>query len=50
MAGDPIVPQTTWSQYLVQVYANGETSVIGSYDYRILEEKAREATKAIQCT
>ncbi|KAH9961462.1 FMN-dependent dehydrogenase [Lactifluus volemus] len=48
MTGDPIVPQTTWSQYLVQVYANGETSVIGSYDYRILEEKAREATKAIQ--
>ncbi|KAI0246396.1 FMN-dependent alpha-hydroxy acid dehydrogenase [Lactifluus subvellereus] len=45
MTGDPIVPKTTWSQYLSQIYTIGQPPVTGSYDYRVVEEKARESTK-----
>jgi len=45
MSDDPITPQTTWSQYSAQIYLAGATPVIGSYDHRLIEEKAREATK-----
>ena len=45
MTGDPIVPKTTWSQYLSQIYAIGRPPVSGSYDYRVVEEKTRELMK-----
>ena len=45
MTRDPIVPKTTWSRYLSQIYTIGQIPVIGSYDYRVVEEKARESMK-----
>ena len=45
MTRDPIVPKTTWSQYLSQIYTIGQPPIIGSYDYRVVEEKARESMK-----
>ena len=38
-------PQTTWSQYAAQIYVAGKRPVIGSYDYRLMEAKAREEMK-----
>ncbi len=38
-------PQTTWSSYISQIYVTGTRPVDGSYDYRAVEEKAREVTK-----
>ncbi|KAH9960187.1 FMN-dependent alpha-hydroxy acid dehydrogenase [Russula dissimulans] len=45
MSDDPITPQTTWSQYGAQIYMAGANPIIGSYDHRLIEEKAREAMK-----
>ncbi|KAI0298114.1 FMN-dependent alpha-hydroxy acid dehydrogenase [Multifurca ochricompacta] len=45
MTGDPLAPQTTWSRYLTQIYMTGQRPLIGSYDHRNVEAKAREATK-----
>ena len=45
MTGDTFTPQTTWSQYVAQIYMAGKRPVIGSYDYRIIEAKAREEMK-----
>ena len=45
MTDDPLTPQTTWSQYTTEVYLMGKHPIIGSYDYRVVEERAREATK-----
>jgi lactate 2-monooxygenase len=49
MAGDPLTPQTTWSQYTTEIYLSGKPPIIGSYDYRVVEERAREATKDNHC-
>ncbi|KAI9442960.1 FMN-dependent dehydrogenase [Lactarius indigo] len=46
MAGDnPSAPITTWSSFLSQIYLTDRRPVNGSYDYRAIEEKAREVTK-----
>ena len=45
MTDDPLTPQTTWSQYTAEVYLMGKRPIIGSYDHRVVEERAREATK-----
>lgn len=45
MAGDPVTPQTTWSQYTAEIYLTGKRPIIGSYDHRVVEARAREATK-----
>ena len=38
-------PKTTWSSFLSQIYLTDKRPVNGSYDYRAIEEKAREVTK-----
>ena len=38
-------PKTTWSSFLSQIYLTDRRPVNGSYDYRVIEEKAREVTK-----
>lgn len=38
-------PKTTWTSFLSQIYLSGRRPVNGSYDYRAIEEKAREVTK-----
>ena len=38
-------PKTTWSSFLSQIYMSDRRPVNGSYDYRAIEEKAREVTK-----
>jgi isopentenyl diphosphate isomerase/L-lactate dehydrogenase-like FMN-dependent dehydrogenase len=38
-------PKTTWSSFLSQIYITDRRPVNGSYDYRAVEEKAREVTK-----
>jgi hypothetical protein len=38
-------PKTTWSTFLSQIYVTDMRPVNGSYDYRAIEEKAREVTK-----
>ncbi|KAI0292446.1 FMN-dependent alpha-hydroxy acid dehydrogenase [Russula brevipes] len=45
MASDPSTPQTTWSQYSTEIYTVAKRPVNGSYDYRLVEEKAQEAMK-----
>jgi hypothetical protein len=45
MTSNAIIPQTTWSQYAAQIYMKGTRPVIGSYDHRLMETKAREAMK-----
>jgi hypothetical protein len=45
MTGDALIPRTTWTQYVTQIYMTGNRPVIGSYDYRVIEAKAREAMK-----
>ncbi|KAI0265625.1 FMN-dependent alpha-hydroxy acid dehydrogenase [Gloeopeniophorella convolvens] len=42
---EPLNAKTTWSSYLTQLYIKGQTPVNGSFDYRAVEEKAREVTK-----
>ena len=49
MPGNPPTPQTTWSQYVAQIYTTGDRPVNGSYDYRVIEAKAREAMKDNLC-
>ncbi|KAH9033599.1 FMN-dependent alpha-hydroxy acid dehydrogenase [Lactarius pseudohatsudake] len=43
--GNPPAPKTTWSSFLSQIYLTDRRPVNGSYDYRAIEEKAREVTK-----
>ncbi|KAH8980564.1 FMN-dependent alpha-hydroxy acid dehydrogenase [Lactarius akahatsu] len=43
--GNPPAPKTTWSSFLSQIYLTDRRPVNGSYDYRAVEEKAREVTK-----
>ena len=38
-------PKTTWSSFLFQIYLTDRRPVNGSYDYRAIEEKARDVTK-----
>lgn len=45
MTGDPLTPQATWSQYAIEIYLSGKRPIIGSYDHRVVEARAREATK-----
>ena len=45
MAGDALTPQTTWSQYVGEIYTTGNRPVNGSYDPRLTEAKARETMK-----
>jgi hypothetical protein len=45
MTGDPLTPQTTWSQYINQIYMTGKRPIVGSYDHRVVEARAREVTK-----
>jgi len=46
MANDSLsAPKTTWSAFLSQIYMTDRRPVNGSYDYRAIEEKAREVTK-----
>jgi len=45
MTGVTLTPQTTWSQYVAQIYTAGKPPVIGSYEYRLGEAKAREEMK-----
>jgi hypothetical protein len=47
--GDPLTPQTTWSQYATSIYLTARHSVIGSYDHRLIEVKLREAMKDNYC-
>jgi hypothetical protein len=42
---DSSAPKTTWSSFLSQIYLTDRRPVNGSYDYRAIEEKAREVTK-----
>jgi hypothetical protein len=49
MTGDPLTPQTTWSQYAAEVYLTGKRPINGSYDHRVVEARAREATKDNHC-
>jgi hypothetical protein len=49
MTGDPLTPQTTWSQYTAEIYLMGKRPVIGSYDHRVIEATAREAMKDNHC-
>jgi hypothetical protein len=49
MTGDPPTPQATWSQYSTEIYLTGKRPIIGSYDYRVVEARAREATKDNPC-
>jgi hypothetical protein len=49
MTGDPLTPQTTWSQYTAEIYLTGKRPIIGSYDHRVVEARAREATKDNHC-
>ena len=49
MTGDTLTPRTTWSQYVTQIYMAGKRPVIGSYDYRLIEAKAREELKDNLC-
>jgi hypothetical protein len=49
MTGDPLIPQTTWSQYTAEVYLTGKRPIIGSVDHRVVEARAREATKDNHC-
>lgn len=45
MTDDSLTPQTTWSQYTAEIYLTAKRPVIGSYDHRVIEARAREATK-----
>ncbi|KAH9983711.1 FMN-dependent alpha-hydroxy acid dehydrogenase [Russula compacta] len=45
MTADYLTPQAHWSKYLAQIYTTGKRPVIGSYDHRVTEAKAREAMK-----
>jgi isopentenyl diphosphate isomerase/L-lactate dehydrogenase-like FMN-dependent dehydrogenase len=46
MANDnAFAPKTTWSSFLSQIYLTDRRPVNSSYDYRAIEEKAREVTK-----
>lgn len=45
MTADYLSPQAPWSTYLAQIYTAGKRPVIGSYDHRVVEAKAREAMK-----
>ncbi|KAH9983254.1 FMN-dependent alpha-hydroxy acid dehydrogenase [Russula vinacea] len=45
MTGDPLTPQTSWSYYAASIYLTDRRSVIGSYDHRRIEGKAREVMK-----
>jgi hypothetical protein len=38
-------PKTTWSSFVTQIYMTDRRPVNSSYDYRAIEEKAREVTK-----
>ena len=38
-------PKTAWSSFLSEIYLTDRRPVNGSYDYRAIEEKAREVTK-----
>jgi hypothetical protein len=49
MTGDPLAPQTTWSHYTASIYLGGIRPVIGSYDHRSIEGKAREVMKDNHC-
>jgi len=49
MTDDPLTPQTTWSQYTAEVLLMGKRPIIGSYDHRVVEERAREAMKDNHC-
>ena len=49
MTGEPLIPQTTWSQYTAEIYLTGKRPIIGSYDYRVVEARAREVTKDNHC-
>jgi hypothetical protein len=45
MTGDAFIPQTPWSHPVAQTYKTDNHPVIGLYDYRLIEAKAREAMK-----
>ena len=49
MTGDPLIPQTTWSQYTAEIYLTGKRPINGSVDHRVVEARAREATKDNHC-
>ena len=49
MTGDILTPQTTWSQYTTEIYLTGKHPINGSYDHRVVEARAREATKDNHC-
>ena len=38
-------PKTAWSSFLSEIYLTDRRPVNGSYDYRVIEEKARAVTK-----
>ncbi|KAH8980530.1 FMN-dependent alpha-hydroxy acid dehydrogenase [Lactarius akahatsu] len=43
--GNSSALKTTWSSFLSEIYLTDRRPVDGSYDYRAVEEKAREVTK-----
>ena len=45
MTGDPLTPQTSWSYYTASIYLADRRPIIGSYDHRRIEGKAREVMK-----